>query len=178
MNEILKTLGLYSVKSAIAILIVVVLTSAVKIPVKHAANKYAENGGNKSLINSLIVFICLVFSFAAALVLKLIDVNWEWSLIPWTTDVSSALPQWAIIFAGASSVYAIVWQSLEKGVSALFALVAKKVFGTDAGDVIVVESPAATQVPEPEAPKVEEKKSKKAKEEQLEQKTDTPIKYL
>lgn len=180
MNEILNTLGLYSVKDAIVIMAVVILTSAVKIPIKRAANKYAQNGGNKSLINSMIVFLCLVFSFCGALVLKLIELNWDWTAIPWTGDVASTLPQWAIIFAGASTVYAIIWQSLEKGVSALFSLVAKKMFGGKEADLIIVRSPAAQDVPAEPAPRIEEKKEKpkKPKEELKQSDGQTPIKYL
>ncbi len=153
MNEILRTLGLYSVKDAIIILIVVILTSLIKIPVKRAASKYAENGGNKSVINFLIVFICLALSFFGALALKLIELNWDWSAIPWCEKVSDVLPQWGIIFAGASTIYAIVWESAEKGVSAIFKLILEKLFKKDeekSDEVKMVdESPVQVEQPKP-----------------------------
>ena len=58
-RQILDALGIHSLKVAAAIIVVVILTSLVKIPVKRAANKYVQQGGNKNLITSLIVFICL-----------------------------------------------------------------------------------------------------------------------
>lgn len=128
LRQILDALGIHSLKVAAAILAVTLLTSIVKIPVKRAANKYAENGGNKSLINALIVFICITLSFLAALFLELLRVNWDWSAIAWGGKVSDVLPNWAIIAVMSSTLYSIIWQSVEKGISAAFKTVLGKIF--------------------------------------------------
>ena len=127
-KQILDALGIHSLKVAAAIIAVVIATSIIKIPVKRAANKYAENGGNKNLINALIVFICIVLSFAAALILELIRVGWDWSAIEWGGKVSDVLPNWAVIAVMASTLYSIIWQSLEKGISAAFSAILSKLF--------------------------------------------------
>ncbi len=173
MNEFLQILGVYSVKDVIAIVAVVLLTSLVKIPIKRAASKYAEGGGNKALINSLIVFICVVNSFAAAILIKLIENGWDWGSIPWAEKASDVLPQWAIVFVGASTLYAILWQSLEKGIGAAFQAVVKAIQGGKAGE----EAPKETVeiIPTP-AIVAEAKPTAKAKEAQRDDGQASPMK--
>ena len=184
MNEFLQILGVYSVKDVIAIAAVVIATSLIKIPIKRAASKYAQNGGNKSLINSLIVFLCVVLSFCAALVVKLMELNWDWSALPWADKASDVLPQWAIIFIGASTIYAILWQAIEKGIGAAFQAVVKAIQKKGNGEVvdIIIESDAAVAAPvpalEPEPEQKPEPIVKKKKEEPKPVVKDPNIKYL
>lgn len=155
-KQILDALGIHSLKVAAAILAVVIATSIIKIPVKRAANKYAENGGNKNLINALIVFICVVLSFAAALILELIRVGWDWSAIEWGGKVSDVLPNWAVIAVMASTLYSIIWQSLEKGISAAFSAILSKIFKKDEepkDQVEVIPAPSVEEEPKPKAKK-------------------------
>lgn len=157
-RQILDALGIHSLKVAAAIIVVVILTSLVKIPVKRAANKYVQQGGNKNLITSLIVFICLALSFAAALVLELIRVGWNWAAIEWGGKISDVLPNWAVIAIMSSTLYAAIWSPAEKGISALFNLVLGKLF-KEKKDIVIEPSPALEQP----APAVEEKKPEPVK---------------
>lgn len=161
LRQILDALGIHSLKVAAAILAVTLLTSLVKIPVKRAANKYAENGGNKSLINALIVFICITLSFLAALFLELLRVNWDWSAIAWGGKVSDVLPNWAIIAVMSSTLYSIIWQSVEKGISAAFKTVLGKIFKKDESPKDQVEVIPAPVVEEPK-PKAKKKPEEEA----------------
>lgn len=167
-RQILDALGIHSLKVAAAIIIVVILTSLIKIPVKRAANKYVEQGGNKNLITSLIVFICLALSFIAALILELIRVGWNWSAIEWGGKISDVLPNWAVIAVMSSTLYAAIWSPAEKGISALFNLVTKKIFGEKNASIVVkdspaIEEPAVTVTTIEEQPK-QAKKKKPAEE--------------
>lgn len=139
-RQILDALGIHSLKVAAAIIAVVILTSLIKIPVKRAANKYVEQGGNKNLITSLIVFICLALSFAAALFLELMRVGWNWKAIEWGGKISDVLPNWAVIAIMSSTLYAAIWSPAEKGISALFNLILKKIFAKK--EDVIVQSPA------------------------------------
>ena len=161
LRQILDALGIHSLKVAAAILAVTLLTSIVKIPVKHAANKYAENGGNKSLINALIVFICITLSFLAALFLELLRVNWDWSAIAWGGKVSDVLPNWAIIAVMSSTLYSIIWQSVEKGISAAFKTVLGKIFKHEEKPKSQVEVIPAPVIEEPK-PKAKKKPEEEA----------------
>lgn len=167
LRQILDALGIHSLKVAAAILAVTLLTSIVKIPVKRAANKYAENGGNKSLINALIVFICITLSFLAALFLELLRVNWDWSAIAWGGKVSDVLPNWAIIAVMSSTLYSIIWQSVEKGISAAFKAVLGKIFKHEEspkGQVEVIPAPVIEE-PKPKAKKKPEEEAAPAMKE-------------
>ena len=167
LRQILDALGIHSLKVAAAILAVTLLTSLVKIPVKRAANKYAESGGNKSLINALIVFICITLSFLAALFLELLRVNWDWSAIAWGGKVSDVLPNWAIIAVMSSTLYSIIWQSVEKGISAAFKTVLGKIFKREEspkGQVEVIPAPVIEE-PKPKAKKKPEEEAAPAMKE-------------
>lgn len=167
LRQILDALGIHSLKVAAAILAVTLLTSIVKIPVKRAANKYAENGGNKSLINALIVFICITLSFLAALFLELLRVNWDWSAIAWGGKVSDVLPNWAIIAVMSSTLYSIIWQSVEKGISAAFKTVLGKIFKHEekAKDQVEVIPAPVIEEPKPKAKKKPEEEAAPAMKE-------------
>ena len=167
LRQILDALGIHSLKVAAAILAVTLLTSIVKIPVKRAANKYAENGGNKSLINALIVFICITLSFLAALFLELLRVNWDWSAIAWGGKVSDVLPNWAIIAVLSSTLYSIIWQSVEKGISAAFKTVLGKIFKHEekAKDQVEVIPAPVIEEPKPKAKKKPEEEAAPAMKE-------------
>lgn len=167
LRQILDALGIHSLKVAAAILAVTLLTSIVKIPVKRAANKYAENGGNKSLINALIVFICITLSFLAALFLELLRVNWDWSAIAWGGKVSDVLPNWAIIAVMSSTLYSIIWQSVEKGISAAFKAVLGKIFKHEekAKDQVEVIPAPVIEEPKPKAKKKPEEEAAPAMKE-------------
>ena len=161
-RQILEALGIHSIKVAAAILAVTLLTSLIKIPVKHAANKYAsEQNGNKYVINVSIVFICIALSFLAALFLELVRVGWDWGAIEWGGTVADVLPNWAVIAVASSTLYGVLWQSVEKGISGAFSAILGKILKKEdeepKGQVEIIQQPEAIEEsPKPKAKRKEE----------------------
>ena len=93
--------------------------------------------------------------------------NWDWSAIAWGGKVSDVLPNWAIIAVMSSTLYSIIWQSVEKGISAAFKTVLGKIFKHEEspkGQVEVIPAPVIEE-PKPKAKKKPEEEAAPAMKE-------------
>jgi len=127
--EIIAFLAKYGLLDGIIAIAVAGLTELIKIPIYRAATKYqASTGVDKSVITWTITLVAQVLSIAAAAVIGLADIKWDFAAIDWASTSVTA----AAIYAAATGFYEI----LKKVVTAIKAFAAKKETTTNAAAVM------------------------------------------
>lgn len=104
-KQAMQFLSQYHLWEAIFIVVVILITLAVKIPIKRAAVKFEEKHGiDKSYITWIVGFIPFILAFALVFAKMFYDVKWDIALLGWKEVGAEA----AIVGGGAVGFYEFI----------------------------------------------------------------------